>query len=223
KRDISLARLKLEMSKFGIDRALTISVKGIFYDHILGNDETKEVCSRDPKFIPTLTIDPRRSVDYDKEIEKRKLEGFKILRLFPEYQGFTIRSCHVRRIAAKAMENDLPLMISAKDGITSVLDLLREFRKLRTILTGVSYFGLAELLVAMEECDNLFVETRLLDSVDGINIIVEKFCAERLVFGSGAPLGYIGSSLNLIKYAQISEAEKETILAGSIRKLMGGD
>lgn len=222
RRDISLTKLKGEMNRFGVDRALTLSAKGIFYDHILGNDETNEVCSGDPRFIPALTVDPRRFIGYDKEIEKRKLEGFKILRLFPEHQGFTIRSSHVKRIAGVAMERDLPLMICAQEGIAIILELLREFRKLRVILVGMGYSEVAELLIAMEEHENLYVETRLLDSLDGIGMIVEKFGAERLIFGSGAPLGYVGSSLNIIRHAPISEAEKGAILAGSIMGLVGG-
>jgi len=222
RRDISLAKLKGEMARFGVDRALTLSAKGIFYDHIRGNDETKEVCSKDPRFIPALTVDPRPLISHDEEIEGGKLEGFKILRLFPEYQGFTIRSSHVKRIAAKAMERDLPLMVPAREGMESVLELLRESKGLRIILAGVGYSEVAELLVAMEESPNLYVETRLLDSPDGIGMLVGKFGADRLIFGSGSPLGYVGSSLNLIRHAPISEAEKGAILADNITRLIGG-
>lgn len=222
RRDISLAKLKGEMGRFGVDRSITLSARGIFYDHVLGNDETKETCSKDPRLIPALTVDPRLLVGHDEEIRGRKQEGFKILRLFPEYQGFTIRSSHVKRMAAKAMEMDLPLMMPAMVGIASVLELLMGFGELSVILTGVGYSEVAELLVAMEESPNLFVETRLLDSPDGIGMLVEKFGADRLIFGSGSPLGYVGSSLNLVRHAPISEAEKGAILADNITRLVGG-
>ena len=222
RRDVSLEKLKREMDKFGVTKAVTLSAKGIFYDHTLGNDETLKVCLEDPRFIPALTIDPRKYLGYAEEIKKRIGEGFKILRLFPDFQGFMINSIHVRRIITKAEELGLPVMMPVKAGITNVLELLRELRGLRVILTGVTYFDLAEILTAMEESDNLFIETRLLDSPDGVSMVVEEFGASRLIFGSGAPLGYVGSSLNLIKHAQISEAEKRMVLAESVKKIIEG-
>ena len=35
RRDISLAKLKGEMGRFGVDRSITLSARGIFYDHVL--------------------------------------------------------------------------------------------------------------------------------------------------------------------------------------------
>lgn len=222
RRDISIEKLKRDMGRFEVNKAITLSARGIFYDHVLGNDETSKVCSEDTRFIPALTIDPRVFTDDDKEIEKRTLEGFRILRLFPEFQGFNIQSGHVRRMLVKAMESSLLLMMPVQVGIKNVLELLKELRELRIILGGIGYSEVAEIMVAMGESDNLFIETRLIDSVDGVDMLVEKFGADRLIFGSGAPLGYVGSSLNLIRHAHISEAEKRIILSGSIERLIGG-
>jgi len=222
RRDVSLARLKAEMGRFNVNKACTLSAKGIFYDHTLGNDETLRVCSDDPMLIPALTINPNTCFTDVEEIRKRVDEGFRILRLFPEYQGFMIKSAHVRKILAKSESLGIPVMIPVQAGIPNVLELIMKIRGLRVVLTGVRYFDLAEILSSMDESDNLYIETRLLNSPDGISTIVEEFGADRLVFGSGAPLGYIGSSLNIVQLASISESDKRIILSGSAEKLVEG-
>lgn len=224
RRDISLGNLRKCMNAFGIEGAVALSARGIFYSYTLGNEETKEVCSKDRRLIPELTIDPRSFIIGEgEEVKRRVAEGFKILRLFPEYQGFSIRGANVMRLMASAVEGGLPLMMPVQAGLEGILQALKELKGLRVILTGVGYSEVAEILAAMDECDDLYAETRILDSADGIDIIVERCGADRLIFGSGAPLGYVGSSLYLVKHAHIGEAERRAILGGNIRKLIGGN
>ena len=71
-----------------------------------------------------------------------------------------------------------------------------------------------------ENCDNLYTEC----SNFVINNAVEHFCkyhgAEKMLFGSGIPNASAAASVSLIRYANISEEEKQLIACGNITRLL---
>jgi predicted TIM-barrel fold metal-dependent hydrolase len=91
---------------------------------------------------------------------------------------------------------------------------------LTLLLAAVPAAGLGELLVVLEEHPNVYVETRLLNSPQAIELLVGQFGAERLVFGSGTPLYYFSSALMPLQAANLTDAQKAQILGDNLRRLL---
>lgn len=218
--DLSPEHLLAGMDRHGVARAATLSARGILYDATAGNDETLALCQREPRFLPVGTVDPRRPGNYGEEIARRAREGFRLFHLFPEHQAWQADQPAARRLLAALDAAGMAVMLSGPPGI--VAGACRGL-SVPVILAGAHTYTLSDVQVALEECPNLYLETRLLHGPDVLAGLVRQFGAERLIYGSGAPLLYMASSLGLVQHAAITEAERTAILGGNLARLLGGE
>lgn len=218
--DMTPQSLFRQMKKHGIKKACTMSAKGIFYDFAQGNEETFQAFQANDWMIPVGTIDLRKFVGYEEEIRKRKEQGFRLFRFFPDYQGWSIESAVFKRILKALNELRIPLMISMKTvEMTKLAAATRDFEA-PIILESLHYYKTAEALAVIEDSPNTYVETHWLHGPDSIEIFVDKIGAEHLIFGSCAPLLYIAPALNCIRYAEITNGQKELILSKNLLRVV---
>lgn len=223
RREIDLSKETLVgiLQKHKVKKALTVSAKGIFYDYILGNKETLEACKNDDSLVPVATIDPRKYYGKPGEIENLVNQGFGVFRLFPDLQAWPLDYAPFYKfleelkgvkklliITANALGMATKIASSTKDGGYPV------------ILTSVSYWNLSEVLALAEDNPHIYLETHLIDSPDGLEVLREEIGADRLIFGSNSPFTYFSTAFLSVKYADISEEDKAKILGGNILKLL---
>lgn len=218
--DVTLEKLINSMKKLGVASALTYSLKGVSYDASEGNDETYAVTRAHPELKPVATVDPRRHIGVIDEIEKRREQGFVALRLFPELQGWSITSAFVKPIVLTLGRLHMPLIISGA-GAGTPTNVLRAVgdADIPVILTGVSYFNLAEALAVCKENSHIYLEAQIIDPPDSLQVAVDAIGAERILFGSNHPTCSMRASINLIAESALSNREKALIFSGNIRRL----
>lgn len=221
--DVSLEKLLSSMDAYGVAAALSYSLKGVVYDFEEGNDETLAVSRANPQVLPVATVDPRRHIGVLEEIEKRKNQGFVAFRVFPELQGWRIASVMFRPVLRELERLAMPLMVTCT-GAGTATDILRavEGSTIPVILCGVGYFNLAEVLAACREHPSLYVEAQIIDPPDALEVAVEAVGPERFVFGSNSPSCSMRSSLNMVVESRLSDEDRSLILAGNIRRILGG-
>lgn len=152
---------------------------------------------------------------YEEEIRKRREQVFKLFRFFPDW---SIESILFRKVLRVLNDLGMPFMIPAKNfEMTKLAEVTNGFRP-PIIVESLSYYKTAEILAVMEENPNLYVETHWLHGPDSIETFVEKVGAERLIFGSSAPLFYIAPALNRVLTAEITDRQKELILGENLLK-----
>jgi predicted TIM-barrel fold metal-dependent hydrolase len=217
--DASAERLKGVMQKHNIAKACTMSMRGIFYDHKEGNEETLEVCKTEEAFIPVAAFNPKNSSDWEKDIESIYRQGFKIVRFFPEFQGWDVGQTVFLKTLKALDQFGLPLIIN--DVSTQLLKAVQG-TKIPVILLGSHYYKLSETIAVLAECPNFYVEARYLVSPDAIELFIEKLGAKRLLYGSNAPLDYAGSSIERIINAEISDKDRELIFGRNLECILQG-
>lgn len=221
KADLSVETLIATLQQQNVKRALTLSTTGIFADYQRGNEETVQVCQRSTELFPTATVDPRRYVGCLEEIDRRVGQGIKLFRLFPEYQDWPLDFAPFQRILERLAERKAVAMMDASQwGTPTRLAALTRDLSLPLILAAVPAASLGELLAVMEDHPNLYVETRLLNSPQALELLVSQFGAERLVFGSGMPLHYFSSALMPLQAASLPDSQKAQILGDNLRRLL---
>jgi predicted TIM-barrel fold metal-dependent hydrolase len=218
--DISLERLLVLMTHYGIDQACVCSARGICYDYEEGNTETIGVTRAHPNLMPVLTVDPRKYIGCKQEIQRRTEEGFRIFRLFPEYQGWSLDSPSARRILGFLENAGVILLLGGPTNVT--IPLVRGLQ-IPVILTGAHFYQLADVLACADELANVYLTTRLLIGPGAIEIFVSHIGYERLVFGSHAPLVYLASALRLVESASLTSQQRSAIMGGNLQRLLGGD
>lgn len=215
--DASPGALLSSLEGEGIARALAYSMKGVFYDYSGGNEETLEVCGKYSSLFPVATVDPRKAYDFEREVAAIAEQGFRIVRLFPEIQGWNVEQ-RAFSLLLKALDNyGLPLIINESPGkLYKLTDTIR----IPIIFLSCHYYSLHETLAVFRERTNYYAETRHLLSPDSVEYFIEKIGADRLVFGSNSPFDYAGSAVRRIMHADISESAKNSIFSGNLERIL---
>ncbi len=210
----------------GIDKSLICSLRGVFDDFVRGNAETLAVCQKHSDLIPVATINPHRWLGVEDEIDNLLSDGVKVFRFFPEYQHWPYRFMPFYRILERLEGTGSLVMVPARVGghqnngvMTDIADLASNY-DLTFVITGVFYGNLAEAIAVAQSKPNIMLETHLLNSPDGFEVLVEEVGPERLIYGSKTPLHPINASLLPLVYGQIEDSDKEKILSRNIQGIL---
>uniref|UniRef100_UPI00262BE200 amidohydrolase family protein n=1 Tax=Haloactinopolyspora sp. TaxID=1966353 RepID=UPI00262BE200 len=102
-------------------------------------------------------------------------------------------------------------------------ELLRDHPELKVILMEIQGRNNRTLYPLLERHHNVYVQTAGFNVHRGIEDFVERFGAERMVFGSGYPERSMGAARFHLETADISAADKQRIAAGTLRSLLPAD
>jgi hypothetical protein len=221
KADISLETLLRLMDEKGIEKAFSISTKGAFYDFIEGNRETFAAAKEHPQLIPVGTVNPGRWLGCIDEAKRLIDEGVKLLRFFPQYQEWHITQAPFRKLLDDVLAGSgVGMMIPAEEGISTIGELTERVDN-QIIIEGFRYDRMAEALVVMGQTPNVCIESHLLNSPNFVELLKAEGLLDRLIFGSYAPLAYIGAATAPIESARVSDDEKAMIFGGNISRILG--
>lgn len=220
--DLSLKSLLAAMGAHGVGKALSLSLRGAYYDFSEGNDETARAAASEPQILPVATVDPRKCIGCAEEIRLRAEQGFRAFRVFPETQGWPINYLPFLDLLPEFEAAGLPLLVDASTpGTATQLAQAVGGRNIRIILLGVSYDTMAEAIAAARALAGVFVETHRLGAPDAFEVMAERIGVERLVFGSCAPLCCPQSALEAVARCALTESERSKILSANLKNLLG--
>jgi uncharacterized protein len=214
------------MDKTGIRRGLMASLLGVDYSAEEGNRHTLEVCRQHPmRLIPCATANPADFSPGQRLGSRLKNEGFKAVAFFPSYQGWPLELANFRTCAQEIAESGLPMIVTlGKIGepsrLASALSEIQVPIIVRSPGTG-GYWLPAEYLSAGLAHPRLMFDMVSLVGLESIEILVAKLGAKRLVFSSNIPFSYPLSHLYMLRYAQISGADRKAIASGNLERLLG--
>lgn len=219
--DVSLETLKSILKAYQA-KALTLSLKGIFYDSIEGNEETLNLLKSEKDLYPIATYDPRaypKDIEY---IENLKERGFLAIVFFPRLQGWMIDFAPFREIIDILKDENLPIIIHTYGygELTKISYIAKEIKN-PFIIAGFSYSNLSEAIAVMRRLENIYIESHLLNSPDALEYLKKYASIDRVIFGSGTPLLSFETALNVVLKSSLSEEEKESILSKNIEKILG--
>jgi len=219
--DISLNKLLEIMAKHKVERFLSLSTTGIFYDYEEGNEETLRMSKNYPQIIPMATVDPRKYFGKETLVKKLSEKGFKAIRLFPDLQNWPLDYEPFFNIVEEAEKISLPLIISVVSlgGITEIAKITTG-HEIPIVIANVNYNQFSEALAVAKNHKNILLETSLFDTPDAYEIFVRELGAERLVFGSYSPVHYFSASLLPLERAEISNEKKQLITKENIERLL---
>jgi hypothetical protein len=212
--------LRKGLEQYGVQHCVALSLRGVYYDFLEGNLETLNASRDDPFILPAATLDPRRF--YGKADEELGLSNFKILRVFPDVQGWPVDFAPFEKILQRAASAGLPVMAPVQV-LGNATKLVRSTAKhgLTTIVTTVRYSNLSEVLALLSDHDGLHVCIDMLNTPDGIELISDEFGPERLIFGSNYPDTYFHGPLIAVQKAEISSSARAKILGENAGRLVG--
>ncbi len=138
-------------------------------------------------------------------------------------QQFSLEEWSCGVLLSTVEEHQVPLFIGLDQvDWRSVQEILSRHPALRVVLTDVSYRVDRNLSPLLDRFAGLSIETIGYKVHRGIEEICRRFGAERPVFGSGMPVYSGAAAVTMIRYARISEKERQMIAHGKLERMLGG-
>ena len=122
-----------------------------------------------------------------------------------------------------AQERKIPVLLNTVRGISleQIDDIMRDFPDLTVILTYDNCWGNDRLLRPfLDAYPNLCLDMTYIQTDCGLSDMLKRYTAERILFGSGFPVSYMGSHILVIKHAEISNEAKIKIAGANLKKML---
>ncbi|MCL2059305.1 MAG: amidohydrolase [Oscillospiraceae bacterium] len=218
-----------KMDHYGIGRALACHAIACGYNQAEGNRMLMESISGrglwQGRLLGKWVVAPHHAGDFpapDALRRQMKSAGVRSVMIMPRKHIYSIAEWVCGELFAMLEECKAPVFVSVDEiGYGELHAVLSRHPGLRVVLTHLRYDSTRNLYPLLEKFQHLYVETIGFKVYGGIEDVCARFGAERLIFGTCAPL-YAGSgAVGMVMYADIGEAEKRKIASGNLDKLLG--
>lgn len=210
-----------------VDRAAVCSTRGVFVNCEDGNCEVQRASGNYARFA---CIGPPPHAEYDLAHYARR--GFCGVRLYPQHHSYhplyePFVDIVLEQAAMIGWPVLLPLRIIMNWGMPMldagvIAALVERHPKVNWILAGVNYLHELQMAEAMmRRFPGVHLETSCIMGFEALRGLVERHGAERILFGSAAPMQHRGAGVEKILRAKISESAREAILGGNAERLCG--
>lgn len=212
-----------KFDRYGIDSALMRYEYASTGNARMGNLELCEVIKSDARLFPVWYAIPHHTGEFPAPAELVHLMKENDVKMISLPAGnWTVAEWSCGELFAMLSEHKIPLLLplSRAGDFNVVYNILKEHKELRVILTGVGYTTMRDVYPLLSMFPNLYISTSIYRGFAGIEDTVERFGANRLIFGSGMPNVSGASSVALLTYARISDEDKALIGSGNIKRLL---
>jgi uncharacterized protein len=148
------------------------------------------------------------------------------VRLFPESHRYLMNRVVWDDLLDRLSEMGVPVLLSTEHGVGwgQIYDLLRDYPELTCVICDVGVWSMDRYTYPLLKAyPHVYVETSLLSLEDGgVEEMVKRFGAERLVFGTGFPKRYAEAAMLQLTHADIGDDAKKVIAADNMLRLIGG-
>lgn len=218
--DVPTEALVRLLRNAGISRALTLSFVAPLLDAVEGNQRTREATVKHRELIPFAAVDPRRFTGGDAGKQLHDL-GCAAVRITNDINNFPLNASPVEEILKSCAAADLTVFVDVSEwGRATTVERLAGESGCRIVMCGVRYSFLSEAIVCMKRSKSLYLETSKLNTPDGVGIVCGEVGAERVLFGSGAPLNYVASARMVAQHNHLNDAQLDWVSSKTVLSLL---
>lgn len=195
-------------------------------DLINGNELISDLQKRNRRYTAQWCIMPNATGEFFSSNEllcKMRENSVKSVRIFPARMSFSVMPYSCGELFSKLEKHSVPLFIdNSQITYQELYTLLVDYPHLPIVLCGAGHHTERQIYPIVAACPNLYIETSLFFANNSIEMFVNKFGAERLLFGTGVPESSACGAVASILYACISEEDKQKIAARNLEAILEG-
>ncbi|WP_433517461.1 amidohydrolase family protein [Nonomuraea sp. CA-143628] len=206
-----------ELDRLGIDRACVTHTLSLYSDAQAGNEALLRL--NDPRLIPVPVVVPGvTGASAPAAVHEVLGWNVRMVRLCPERHRFDLTGpVALRWLAAIA----LPIAIDLDETSSAQLrTLLERLPEQRVLLLNPGYRRLRAVAELMAETHRLWLEIGTVNTQGGVEWLAHRFGADRLVFGTGAPIADDCGPRFLLDHLDLEPSAVDLIASGSLSGLL---
>jgi predicted TIM-barrel fold metal-dependent hydrolase len=220
------------MDSYGIARALVSHTYAKWHDVAEGNARLMEQIAGAARLAPCWVVLPAGTGEVPAEDEQigRLLDaGARAARLCPVAHRLSLEPWEMESLLQALAAHRVPLLLDCDNAHWSearpwrfIEWACRSYPSLPLVLLREPQANFRTLFPLLNRCPNLLVETSYLQAHDGIALLVERWGAHRLVFGTGLPAWDPGMAITGLTYAGVPHEGLTAIAGGTLHALLEG-
>lgn len=180
----------------------------------------------DPRFVGIASINPHLGAEGAALLRRALSEwGFRGLKLMPVHYAFRAASGAADHLLQAAREYGVPVTIHSGNFFCHPLEIAqmaRRFPEVSFIMDHMGYrYYVLEAILAAEQHANIYLATTAVFEPHFIADAVARIGAERVVFGSNAPMVLPRLQLEVIRALRLPAADEALIMGGNAARLYG--
>jgi len=227
-----------QMDKHGIDKALVGSLHGLFYQdaHEANRELARETARHRDRLVPCAILNPKY-YGWQRDLKQCREEfGMPVLRLVPHYHNYTLKDPIAQEMVAAAHELKICVALIGRivdhrgrhfldpgreADNAEVAAFLGKFPKVSFLM--LNFYDAPE----KRRWDRPMCFFDIVRFVGGggtrLPSLIEKYGADRLVFGSTLLMRYAKPTLLALELCRLSKRDRERILWRNLAHLVPGE
>ncbi|GAA3569121.1 hypothetical protein GCM10022419_057430 [Nonomuraea rosea] len=212
------------MDRFGIAEAVVSHTQSWLHDPATGNRELLGLVAGRPRLRPCWVMLPSTCGETGTPAEfvtAALASGVCAVRAYPADHGYDLAGRDCAAMLAAIAEAGLPLLVdAAQTGWPAVESVATAHPELRVVVGALGYRQLRQVAGVLSRTGNVYVGLANLSSHCGLEWLVERYGARRLVFGTGAPVRDPAEAVTRLLWAELDDGVVATIGAGTLLGLL---
>lgn len=223
---LSVGELLGVMDDFGIAEALVYHSLSKEYHPAEGNRVLLDEIAPLDRLHAMWVVMPSHTREFpdEEELVREMVSlGVRAARVFPhvDSQNFSLRHWVSERLLRSLQRKRIPLFVDQEQiDWDTVHEVCERYPDLPLVLTNVGYRVNRFLYPLFEKHAGFHVELSNYCGHRGIEELVGRFGAERLLFGTRLPYFTPGSAIGMLSYAGIDEPQRKQIAGDNLRALL---
>lgn len=141
--------------------------------------------------------------------------------LYPTTHGYPLAAWQCDALLAPLAERHYLLLLErAEAGWEQIAWLCSQYAGLRVLLLNCGYRVLRPLYALLDAYPNLYLDLSTIANFRGIEDLVARFGAERLLFGTGQPRNEGAGIVTALNYSALDEQQREAVEGGNLARLL---
>lgn len=212
------------MRKYGISQALVAHSYAWRHDPAVGNSLLVKELAQYPDLHPCWVVDPwvwepfQPPEDFVAQTREARVSAF---RIYPDDHGYDFLGHDADHMIGHLEAFGAPVLVDAGQASwLAIEEVARRHPALALVVTQTGYRTLRAVAGALERHPGVYVDLSYLGSHAGLEWLVTRFGASRILFGSGFPHRDPADAITRLWWSELADDDVAAIAGDTLRRLL---